>query len=130
MLKRSIGIKYRAYRRTGGFVFAVGARMSVVGVDADGLKAWPFKYAHLVEGGRKAVRPKKKKVMGRNVAGGFVFIGKVGAAVPVKRFIRPAYERIVTLSGSFLRSEVSAGIAREAAKYAAKGKSIRMGGGA
>ena len=52
------------------------------------------------------------------------------AAVPAKPFIRPAYERIVTLSGSFLRSEVSAGIAREAAKYAAKGKSIRMGGGA
>lgn len=51
----------------------------------------PVKYAHLVEGGRKANRVRTKRVM----SDGRVVFGKRVRAVPPRPFLQPAYQRNV-----------------------------------
>lgn len=151
-LKRSIGAVYRAYRKSKVWVFVVGPRkgfrtqvaavpksarnrlIRVLGKQRGrtvsgrqvhrivGKYVDPVKYAHLVEGGRKAVSPVKAKVL---ADGAFVY-GKRVWAVPPRPFMAPAGAAVAG-SGSEMVADVNAGIAREAAKYAAKGKSILRG---
>lgn len=80
----------------------------------------PVKYAHLVEGGRKAVRPVKKKTM----SGRGVVYGKRAAAVRPRPFMDPA-ARTVAAGAAEMAGDVLAGLDAEARKYAAKGKTIK-----
>ena len=82
----------------------------------------PAKYAHLVEGGRKAVRPKNKRVLSDR---SMVF-GRSARAVAERPFMRPAAASIANSVNEVL-VDVKEGIMREAAKYAKKGKSIYGG---
>ena len=82
----------------------------------------PVKYAHLVEGGRKSVKPRARKILSDRTT---VF-GKQARAVGAKPFMRPAATAIQS-SGAEVLADVKAGIEREAAKYAKKGKSIYGG---
>lgn len=80
----------------------------------------PAKYAHLVEGGRKAVRPVTKRVL----AGGGVVYGKSAFGVQPRPFMHPAAAAVAGSKAEMV-ADVRAGIDREAAKYAAKGKTIK-----
>jgi hypothetical protein len=85
-----------------------------------GLFIDPTKYAHLVEKGRSAVSVKGKKVL----SNGEVTFGKSAKGVAARPFMRPASEAVKQSGPAEIAADVKAGIAREAAKYAAKGKSI------
>lgn len=80
----------------------------------------PAKYAHLVEGGRKAVRPAKKRVM----SGRGVVYGRHAAAVQPRPFMEPAAAAAAG-GRAEMTADVLDGIDREARKYAARGKGIR-----
>jgi hypothetical protein len=88
----------------------------------------PVKYAHLVEGGRKAVRPKEKKVLSGGGAGsgttGMTIYGKKARAVQPRPFMGPAAQSAATSADEMTR-DVMEGIDREASRYAAKGKTIK-----
>mgnify|MGYP000007505271 CR=1 FL=1 len=85
-----------------------------------GRKVDPVKYAHLVEGGRGMTVPKLKKAL----ADGETVFGKRVRAVAPKPFMKPAAAYAMQAGAAEIAAGVKAGIAREAAKYAAKGKSI------
>jgi hypothetical protein len=153
LLAKSVGSVYRKPKRgnVGGGVFVVGPRKSFamtiepqpsrnahlpswgkVGQRKTpklgkrliqrfkGLKVNPAKYAHLVEGGRRAVGSKNKKVM----SDGKTLFGRKAKGVAAKPFMRPAMAALNQSGRGEIAADVKAGIAREAAKYAAKGKSI------
>lgn len=121
-LKRSIGVVYRPYRKGQSFVFVIGPRMGMGAVAKDGRYLDPVQYAHLKEGGRKAVRPTNKKVMASSATG--KIFGKKAAAVMPAPFMKPASEYIALVAPAILHRDVPAGIAKIAAKYRAKGKTI------
>ena len=154
LLKKSIGVVYRRPNRNnpGGGVYVVGPRRGfgmVIGQTEGkakrlirrltgkkapkkpklsktivkrfkGRKVDPVKYAHLVEGGREIVSPKSKKAL----SDGETVFGRRVRAVRAKPFMRPAAAYALQAGAAEIAAGVKAGIAREAAKYAAKGKSI------
>lgn len=87
LLRKSLGRKTKTYRQNGVVVGVVGPRKGFAKV-IDGKRVDPVKYAHLVEGGRKAVKANKAKVLSD---GKQVFGTKV-AAVPPHPFMRPAID--------------------------------------
>lgn len=157
LLKKAIGIVFRKPKRDnpGGGLYVVGPRrgfgMLIGAVEGRARKIWrkitgrkapkkprvakrvvksfgglkvdPVKYAPLVEGGRGMVSPKWKRALsdGRNI------YGRLVRAVKARPFMRPAAKAIETSGPSEIAADVKAGISREAAKYAAKGKSIYGG---
>jgi hypothetical protein len=137
-LRKSIGIRSRTYRGGESQIAVIGARRSFRTVGDDGKTVNPAKYSHLLERGRKAVVAK---------GGGLSFtVGAVRAkgrraAVPgqkivVKRvraftgdpFMEPAVPAVQSAYSSQFVRDVREGLAREVAKYAAKGKSVYAGG--
>ncbi len=85
-----------------------------------GLKINPTRYAHLVEDGRPAVGPKKKRVL----SDGKTIFGRDVAGVPARPFAKPTAAAISQTAPGEIATDMRTGITREAAKYAAKGKSI------
>jgi hypothetical protein len=122
-LKRSVGTVYRSYKKAGRFAYVVGPRTGFKTKDQFGRTVDPAKYAHLVEGGRKEVRPTKKRVLAVKSAN--LVFGIRARAVPAAPFVGPAADDAAAAFPGVLRNEVPEGIRREAAKYAKKGKSIR-----
>ena len=141
-LKRSIGVKFRSYKAAQVWVFAVGPRTHfedvhpAVGPNGQIVyrKTVATKIAHLAEGGRRGVGVVKAKWLAFVTVRGnarakrarkpdrVVYAKKVRAAHAF-RFVERAYQRLVTRTGQ-IETDIVAGIKREAAKYAAKGKSI------
>lgn len=145
-LRDSIGTKYKSYQRGLVWVYVIGPRKGMGGMGpgvplpnggVGARKYDPVKYAHLAERGRGPVVPKKAKMlaffvlknrrknaktMTRRKISHAVFTKGVGPA-KAQPFMKPAYGFLGTMRQSAIR-DVLAGIQREAAKYAAKGKSI------
>ena len=149
-LKRAISYVYRSYKSGKVWVYVAGPRkgfkVRVSDLTAAGQRAAlrklgkkrraglterqalkfvqsyvdPVKYGHLVEGGRKPVRVKRRKVL----AGGGVVYGRHAFGVQPRPFMAPAAAAVAGSSAE-MAADLKAGIDREAAKYAAKGKSIR-----
>ncbi len=154
LLKKAIGYIYRKPRKKdiGGGVFVVGARASVSAKIEPppgrvkkfvrrvfsgkprktpkiskrtikkyaGLMVKPYRYAHLVEGGRPETHPKKARVM----ASGRTPYGRQADAVKARPFMKPASDAIQRTGSNEIKQDLELFIHREAAKYAAKGKSI------
>lgn len=126
-LKRSVGLVYRAYRKGGGFAFVVGPRKGFKVINPEtGKNVDPVFYAHLVEGGRRAVAPVNKRVLATGAKGRGAIIGKTAAAVAGEPFVGPARARAATEVKARVPGEVAKGVAAEARKYAKKGKSIML----
>jgi len=122
LLKRSIGVVYRRPKRKGGsFAYVVGPRKDITGT-ADGRKAVPAKYAHLVEHGRKAIRPKKSKLLANKAAG--VVFGLTVKAVAGRPFMWPAADEARTAMATTIPADVRRGVKSEAKKYRRKGKTV------
>jgi hypothetical protein len=129
-LRRSLGTKGRSYK--GVYFVAVGPRRGFKTEDEFGRPVDPVHYAHLVERGRKEVRPKKGKYLVIPVVQGgraavktksLLFV-RSARAVAASPFLGPAYDdarsRALDVAGPVIRD----GIIREAAKAKAKGKTI------
>lgn len=142
-LKRAVGFVYRSYRRRTLWVYIVGPRngyrVSLAALPPAARKRLerylgrrrrralngpravamlkgaidPSYYAHLVEGGRKAVRPKKASVL----SGGGVVYGRHAAAVGARPFVRPAADA-VRGAGAEFAADVQDGVTREARRAA------------
>lgn len=92
LLRRSLVAKAFRRQRYGDNAAFVAIDGNVKGLDSEGNKVWPVKYAHLVEFGTKARFPKKKQFM--------VFMGKNGKKIFTKQvapmpripFFRPAID--------------------------------------
>lgn len=149
LLSKAIGYLYRTYKKGTVWVYVIGPRKGFrQRVDAMPQRAQkklirllgkrkrrkltdaqvrilvaksvdPVKYAHLVEGGRKAVRPTRKKILSDRIN----TYGKRARAVAPSPFMKPAADQI-RASGAEVVADVKAGIEREAAKYAKRGKTI------
>jgi HK97 gp10 family phage protein len=103
LLRKSLGRKIKSYRNGAVIVGIIGPRKGFRLV-INGVPVNPVKYAHLVEFGRREVRPKKKKVLagsGIPVAGKAskqmgpyrqVIFGKRVRSVAPRPFLRPAWE--------------------------------------
>lgn len=123
LLRKSIGVKFLARKRAGTWEYRVGPRRGFAR-KGGGRGRDPVRYAHLAEFGRKAVAPKKKKALAiRPPAGGVVVRRKAGAAAG-RPFITPTWRDVQTRGTARIAADVRAGVAREAAKYKARGKSI------
>lgn len=85
-----------------------------------GLIVRPYRYAHLVEGGRPETRPRKARIM----ASGRTAYGRQADAVPAKPFMKPASQAIQRTGVREVQQDIELFIHREAAKYASRGKSI------
>lgn len=121
-VRKAVGAKYKARPAKGVFFFVIGPRTGMKAMGRSGRMTDPAKVGHLIEGGRKAVQATNKRVLANRAQG--VFFGRAVAAVQPAPFMAPAYDDLQRSAAAMLRSDVPAGIAREAAKYAAKGKSI------
>lgn len=119
--KKSIGTKYRQYGRNGTFAYVIGMRKDFVAM-VEGRPHKPYKIAHLIERGRAAVRPIRARLLA-NKAGRQVFGSQVAPVAP-DPFMEPALLAAAADVRSTLVADVRAGVAREAAKYVARGKSI------
>lgn len=119
-LKRSIGTSYKSRPKAGQWTYKAGPRKGFTTTTTDGRKVNPVNYAHLVEGGRKEVRPKRKSAL--RIAAGVV--RKRAQAVAAKPFVAPVWRGVQGRGVAMIGRDIKAGIAREAAKYKAKGKSI------
>lgn len=142
LLKASEGTKYKSYRGGLVWMYAVGARMD----GFDGMtpgprgmrKHRPFKIAHFAESGRKAVQAKPGRFLafytlkGRFTKAGkmvrkrkvdrLIFAEQVGPAAGF-HFMQHAWNAVKAQEPQ-IEADILAGIYREAAKYAARGKSI------
>jgi hypothetical protein len=132
-LQKSLGIRPRAYGRgaTRNYVVVVGPRRGFTIVGPDGRRIDPAKYGHLVEKGRKAVRAGRGSVLTWVVArgrgkGGRVFTRSV-RAFPGDPFMGPANEYLKLIAPGILSTVIPPAVAAEAARYAAKGKSVLKG---
>ncbi|MGL6072631.1 MAG: HK97 gp10 family phage protein [Fimbriiglobus sp.] len=122
-LKRSLGVKYKSYRSSGVFVFAIGPRKGYRTSDAAGGSIDPARYAHFAERGRKAVVVKKARMLANRA--GRIFFGKRVEAAQGIPFMRPAFAHAQAESGgSGFRGKVAEGVRLEAGKHGRKGKSI------
>jgi hypothetical protein len=135
-LKKSLGRKVKSYKggavilgivKPRGKVRVKGQWVAKFRKEFKGLGRWdkatrsfgsgtvdPVKYAHLVEYGRVAVVPKKKKVLAGQ---GVVWGARVRATAP-RPFMRPAWERYRAASPGIIRRYLDKAIK----DYWAKGK--------
>lgn len=125
-LKRSVGLSFKSQPKAGKWRYKVGPRRGYQATVA-GRKVNTTRYAHLAEFGRKAVKPRKRAALRlRSLSDNgraLVFTRAVRAAAP-RPFLTPAWRQVAAGGLSRLAADVRAGISREAAKYAARGKSI------
>lgn len=127
LLRKSIGAVYRKPKRSSmsaGY-YTIGPRRSVQGSALGALdkrenpRTKPSQYAHLVERGRKPVAARFKKVL----SSGTAILGRAVAAVRGRPFVAPAAKLAEQRMPEMAR-DVRLGIASEAIKYAAFGKTI------
>lgn len=134
LLKKSIGVKQKAYPRAGRMVTIVGPRTGFekeVTVDTPygpkKVKRDPSKYAHLVEYGTRPhstaaltsnrIRPNKDGEVSEENRIGFEIAMQGGDNHPgatAKPFMRPAFDGNENRAKSIMRSELAAGVVREA----------------
>lgn len=120
MLKRAIGTSFKGQPRKGKWTYKVGARRGYAATVA-GKKVDATRIVHLAEFGRKAVAPTRKKAM---LLGSLGVVRKRARAARGQPFITPAWRSVETAGVGRIAADVKAGVAREAARYAARGKSI------
>lgn len=108
-LRQSIGYKVRVYRRTGTVFAAIGPRSGFKAV-VDGKTVNPTKYAHLVEGGRKAVTAKQARFL----SDGKQVFGRTARAAAPRRFISLAWKAGKGHAAATVRDEIARGILAEA----------------
>jgi HK97 gp10 family phage protein len=112
LLKKSLGMKVKTYRKSGTVIAIIGPRTGFkreVTVGGQKQLRNPTKYAHLVELGRQAVRVKKKKVL----AGSGRFFGKSVQAARPQSFLRAAWQAQKSAAENTIRRLVQEGIAAE-----------------
>lgn len=112
LLRKSLGRSVRMLRSGKGVIGKVGPR-GHAGKNPDGTRHVPAKIAHLVEYGRREVKPKKKKALaGGPLVGGkrAVVYGKRVRAVAPRPFLRPAWEAVRPRVGAILTKRLQAGI--------------------
>lgn len=129
LLKKSIGVKQKAYPRNGRFVTIVGPRTgfakTVVVNTPFGpkkIKRDPVKYAHLVEFGTQAhslSQGAENRIRGNSEENriGFAIAMQGGNDHPgatAKPFMRPAFDGNESRAKQIMRSELAAGVVREA----------------
>lgn len=134
LLKKSIGVKQKAYPRAGRLVTIVGPRTGFaqeVSVDTPfgpkKVKRDPSKYAHLVEYGTRPhstaalannrIRTNKDGEVSEENRIGFEIAMQSGDNHPgaaAKPFMRPAFDGNEARAKSIMRSELAAGVVREA----------------
>lgn len=119
-LKRSIGVRFKSRPKSGRWEYKTGPRRGFAG-SAGGRKRDPVRYAHLAEFGRKAVVPTKKKALFLKPLG---VVRKRAGAAAGRPFVTPVWEGLRLTAPRRIAADVKAGVAREAAKYKARGKSI------
>lgn len=124
-LGKSLGVKYKAGKGGKAFSFVVAPRKGFKAVSGAGpdRRVDPRQYAHLVEKGRKEVRPVEKKAM----AADGVLYGRRAKRVEPTPFVGPAFDELKATAPAFLKTEIPAGIQRIADKYKAKGKTVYVG---
>lgn len=135
LVSKSIGTRYKSYRNSGVWVYAIGPRVGFRTVGPGGRPEVATKVAHFAERGRRAVSPKPGKTLAfytlKGRAGG-KGKRKVGSLIVTRKSVRPALGsffmaaawREVVVSKVALEREILAGVEREAMKYSAIGKSI------
>lgn len=136
LLKKSIGVKQKAYPRAGRMVTIVGPRtgfaQEVVVSTPFGpkkVKRDPAKYAHLVEYGTRPhstaalannrIRPNKDGEVSEENRLGFDIAMQGGDDHPgatAKPFMRPAFDGNEARAKSIMQTELAAGVVREARK--------------
>jgi HK97 gp10 family phage protein len=123
LLRKSLGRKVKTYRASGVVVAIIGPRSKpsfkrqVTVRDKRTGKTRseyrnPVKYAHLQEQGRKAVRVKRGRVLGRKG----VYFGKQAAAALPRPFLRPAFAAGKARAEQTMRRRILEEVLKEAAK--------------
>jgi HK97 gp10 family phage protein len=120
-LKKAIGHKVKANKQKTGYIGVIGPRKDIKGAVIGGvgkkkakfrrkvkhkgteLVVDPHKYAHLVEGGRKAVRITRRKVL----SDGRAVYGTKVRAVPPRPFMRPAWESNAANAAAVIRQKIA-----------------------
>lgn len=121
-LRKSLGTRFRKYQGGTLFAYIVAPRKGYATRDRYGNRIDPRYYAHLVEKGRKAVQPKKAKVM----SDGRLVYGLRARAVGAEPFMEPARKDIRSVSGRMLKAELKDGLQMIEAQYQRRGKSIHL----
>lgn len=129
LVKRSIGSVYKVYKQKQVWVFVIGPRTRFTAVSPTGEKVSAVRVAHLAERGRARVSASAKllripllKGARKKSVKGFAFVKSVRPAAGT-HFIEKAWHSLQGRKQQ-LSDDILKGIMREAAKYAAKGKSI------
>lgn len=126
IVRRSVGAVAKKARHDYAALVVAGPRRDMGGTQPDGRYTDPAKVAHLIEGGRKRiVMQNGGKRLYDSVSG--KFFGKAVRPVSAKPFMRPAGDAVVATGVADLKAGIEAGVAREAVKYARKGKTIVAG---
>jgi hypothetical protein len=130
-LYRSIGLRPKSYKRGAVFLVVIGPRRGFKIMGPDGKSINPTQYAHLVERGRKALKPTAKQaltfVITRGRGKGSMRFARKVRAFRGTPFMGPSLEYMRLVAPWMTRQTLVEGIAREAAKYAARGKTIQKG---
>jgi HK97 gp10 family phage protein len=117
LLRRSLGIKMKVYRKSGAVVALVGPRTgfrkskggrvrTALGDKFAAAGVKPHLYAHLVEKGRRAVTVQTAKVL----SDGSVIFGRRVAAVPARPFLRPAFDENKAAAETLIRVRIREGL--------------------
>ncbi len=132
--KAAVGVKYKSYRSAAVWVFVVGARKGMARPNprpfAKGYSPAafdPVKYGHLVEGGRKAVAPARARMLRfypRPKGLNLVFTRRPVAPVAGGHQVRKQRDWLQSQGGAIAVAETLRLFSAEAAKYAAKGRSV------
>lgn len=116
LLKRSIGVKVKKYKRAGIVLTMVGPR-SGFGMEVDGRKRDPVYYAHLQEGGHRIVRPNSLQTRWSKKVQNIIRVkgtGETVGHVAGRPFLRPALVNNESKVVSVLRSDLGAFIEQQA----------------
>lgn len=110
LLRKSLGVKVKVYRKSGVAVAVVGPRTgfkrTVKLPDGSFEIEDPTNIAHLVEKGRRAVSVKTAKVL----SNGTVVFGRRVASVPARPFLRPALDNNKGAVEALIRQTVKEGL--------------------
>lgn len=123
LYKKSLGYKVWTGRKSGVVMSFIGPRLGFKGT-YKGKKRDPRYYAHIVEGGRKALKPKSKSVMVGTPAGAkskdnLQWYGRHVKAARPQRPLARAFRQTKSQVESTMNSILRAGIAEEARKLVA-----------
>lgn len=114
-LRRSIKKSVRGFRRNSIVIGLVGVQRGFSDT-FQGKRIVPEYYAHLVEFGRAAVRPKNSKLLSNQNG----FAARAVKAAQAKPFIRPAFRRQSRRMESIARNNLATGIDQVAKEVAVR----------